>query len=172
MPSARAGASRTRAAPNVGRASTSRRNCYRRFITTASSRRFPSPSCTRTGRTPWSWRARASKEGGGATPRGARRTILLTLRASASRRRRARPAAAPVAGSGCHLPPRHFNLSMMTLSRGTLRRCASKPVFRTLGPRLLKGLRVPERTHHKTPPVRERLIQARSSSRVFCGCGG
>ena len=86
MPGARAGASRTRAAPSVGRASTSRPSCYRRSSTTASSRRFPSPSCTRTGRTTWSWRARASRAGGGATPRGARRTILLMWRGSASTR--------------------------------------------------------------------------------------
>ena len=86
MPGARAGASRTRAAPSVGRASTSRRNYCPKYSTTASSRRFPSPSCTRTGRTPWSWRARASKGGGGATPRAARRTTLPTSRGSASTR--------------------------------------------------------------------------------------
>ena len=59
---------------------------YRRSSTTASSRRSPCPSCTRTGRTTWSWRARASRAGAGATPRGARRTILPTSRGSASTR--------------------------------------------------------------------------------------
>ena len=63
-----------------------RRNCYRRFFTTASSRRFPCKWSTTTGRTTWSWRARALKESGGATPRIARRIILLTSRGSASRR--------------------------------------------------------------------------------------
>ena len=70
----------------AGRPSTSRRNCYRSFFTTASSRRFPWKWSTRTGRMPWSWRARALKESGGATPRIARRTIRRTSRGSASRR--------------------------------------------------------------------------------------
>ena len=35
---------------------------------------------------PWSWRARALKESGGATPRIARRTIRRTSRGSASTR--------------------------------------------------------------------------------------
>ena len=84
--------------------------------------------------------------------------VLFVVRRGA-RRRRARPAAAPVAGSGCcHLFSRHVNLSM-TLGRGDAASMAShtKPVFRTLDPFFPLGLRALERAHHKTSPVRERM---------------